>query len=144
MDVDVTVDVGPVVDMLERVLHKVDDLSGFWDDLDGWWNARQSDWFASGRIARNDPATVRLKGSATPLVDSGNLRDATLRNQPFNAGPSDATFGLRKGTPEYTLGILNLSGPRGAPKRRAVRQLTAAEKREVVELLEKHLMRGAQ
>jgi phage gpG-like protein len=139
VDVAAKVDASGATDELEALLKRVEQVDEFWRDLDDWWESRQSAWFSSGRIPLNDPATVRLKGSGQPLVDTGNLRDATMRNQPFSLGGSDATFGLRKGTPEYKLGILNLSGPRGAPKRNAVPRLTAAERREVLTMLRRYL-----
>ncbi len=132
-----------LVAKLDRIAERASNMSKFYDNLEAWWRERQTAWFASSKIAPNDPRTIALKGSNRPLVDTGNLRDATMRNQPFNKNDSGATFGLRKGTPEMKLGILMESGPRGAPARSAVVGLTPTESADILDLMGEWLMEGA-
>lgn len=142
MDVSAGLDPDGVLGTLEQIIDQIDDLDGFYRDLTDWWRLRQTLYFGSPKIPRNDPRTIALKGSSQPLVDTGNLRAATMRNQPFNLSGAGATFGLRKGTPEYTLGILMLSRPRGAPRRDAVPKLNADERAEIVDLALAWIMKG--
>ena len=145
MDVDVSLTDDQAVAMLDAVVERIESLPGFYRDLSEWWRYRQTLYFMSTRIPRNDPRTIELKGSAQPLVHTGGLRAATMRNQPFNLGTGKgATFGLRKGTPEYTLGILMLSKPRGAPRRDAVPKLNATERQEVADLMREWIMEGTE
>ena len=142
MDVSAEADTDGLVVTLEEIAQHISQLDGFYRDLTEWWRYRQTLYFASSKIPRNHPQTIIFKGSAQPLVDTGNLRAATMRNQPFNLVGEDATFGLRKGTPEYKLGILMLSRPRGAPRRDAVPKLNVNERREVVDLALEWIMKG--
>ena len=141
MDVEARVDADEALAAIDAILERLESLPGFYRDLSEWWRYRQTLYFGSSKIPRNDPRTVELKGSAQPLVDTGNLRAATMRNQPFNLGDGrGATFGLRKGTPEYTLGILMLSRPRGAPRRDPVPKLSADERAEIADLMRAWIM----
>ena len=144
MDVSGDLDAEALTGSLKGMVDRLDDLDGFYRrDAAEWWRYRQTQYFNSSKIARNNPRTIALKGSNQPLVDTGNLRAATMRNQPFNLGPTDATFGLRKGTPEMKLGVLMRSSPRGAPRRMAVVALNAAERQDVVDMMADWIMEGA-
>ena len=142
MDVNAEADTDGLVDSIDRMARQISDLDGFFRDLSEWWRYRQTLYFGSSKIPRNDPQTIIFKGSAQPLVDTGNLRASTMRNQPFNLSGAGATFGLRKGTPEYKLGILMLSRPRGAPRRDPVPKLNVNERREVVDLALEWITKG--
>lgn len=133
---------GAVLARLDGVADRVANLSVAYRRLDEWWRERQTAYFASPKIARNHPRTVLLKGSNRPLVDTGNLMDATMRNQPFNLTDQGATFGIRKGTPEYKLGILMESSPRGAPERSPVPKLTPPESAKILDGLDEWIKGG--
>ena len=144
VDVSGGLDAEALTGSLKGMVDRLDDLDGFYRrELPEWWRYRQTLYFASSKIPRNDPKTIALKGSSQPLVETGNLRAATMRNQPFNLGPNDATFGLRRGTPEMKLGVLMYSSPRGAPQRKALLPLNAAERRDVVDMMTDWIMEGA-
>ena len=140
MDASVVVGADDLDRTLDEIVEHVANLSEAYRRLDEWWRERQSEYFASSRIPKNSPRTLDRKGSRRPLVDTGNLRDATMRNQPFNLTDKGATFGLRKGTPEYTLGILMESSPRGAPVREPVPKLGRNEGAEVLDALSDWIM----
>lgn len=127
---------------LDQIAERAGNMSRLYESLGNWWRERQAAYFASSKIPRNDPRTIALKGSSQPLVDTGNLRDATMRNQPFNLTDQGGTFGLRKGTPEYTLGILMESSPRGAPARSAVAKLTPTERAKILDRMGEWIMGG--
>lgn len=131
-----------VLSRLDGIADRAANMSEAYADLEKWWRKRQTEYFASSKIPRNHPRTVILKGSNRPLVDTGNLRDATMRNQPFNLTDQGATFGLRKGTPEYTLGILMESSPRGAPERTPVPKLTPTERAKILDTLDEWVKGG--
>lgn len=140
LDVDGSLDAAAAIRLLEDLIDRVEHLDEFWRDLGKWWYQRQTDWFASGQIPLDAPSTTRRKGSALPLVDTGALRNSTRDNQPFNLGSGTATFGLRKGTPSYLKGTLNLAGPRGAPQRSAVAPLTRTDQDTVRQILRDHIL----
>lgn len=140
LDVDGKLDAAGAVALLEDLIDRVEHLDDFWNDLGKWWYKRQTDWFASGQIPLDAPSTTRRKGSAQPLVDTGALRESTRDNQPFNLGSGQATFGLRKGTPSWRKGALNLAGPRGAPERRAVAPLNQTDQVRVRDILRDHIL----
>lgn len=140
LDVDGTLDATGAVRLLERLIDRVEHADEFWRDLGKWWYQRQTDWFASGKIPANAAATVQRKGSVQPLVQTGALLDSTRDNQPFNLGAGSATFGLRKGTPSYIKGTLNLAGPRGAPERQAVPPISGADRGKVREILRDYIL----
>lgn len=143
MRVEAELDADAAVRLLEDLIDRVEHIDEFWKDLSSWWYQRQTDWFASGQIPLDAPSTTRRKGSAQPLVETGALRDSTRDNQPFNLGAGQATFGLRKGTPSYLKGALNLAGPRGAPPRAAVPPLDGSDQDKLRELLRRFVLGAA-
>ncbi len=129
--------------LVEALLDRVESNDRFWESLNEWWVARQNAWFDSGEIAANHPATVRLKDSSQPLVDTGQLKASTVQNQPFHSATSGATFGLRKGTASYRKAVLNLAGPRGAPSRSAVKPIDGDDVSIVRDILRDYIMETA-
>jgi hypothetical protein len=124
---------------VEDVLDSVAGLQAFWDSLADWWGTRTARAFKN--LKPLDAATVRRKGHATPLVDTGGLLEAVLSGAPAKRSRLDAAFGVPKGHRVRPLGLLHRNGTSRMPVRNPVPGADADDADEVRQRLREFILR---
>lgn len=133
---------------LDKVSDAADDISPTFDELGGKFAARQDSVFDSngwGKWAPRAPSTIAE--GASPLVQTGIMREGLSLALPIWLKKHGVAFGAAK----YERRVMNVAvlntvghrrGTKQVPPRVVVPPLRAAEKREWLKVVERHLMRA--
>lgn len=127
---------------LESMADRSHDLRDVWRDMTEMWEDRQKAVFAS-RLPALSPRSVKRKrvNKTTPMVDTGELREATYKWTPANQDRDSATFGIPKGGPRKSIGAMHAKKSGSRPKRDVVPSWRKAERDQFIEILRKYLMK---
>jgi hypothetical protein len=132
-----------VIRELSDMADRVDDLRPLFDgDVADLWRRRQRAVFSSGKLAPLSPASVKRKrvNKTTPLVDTGELRDVTIKYTPIKSTPLTAKFGIPKGSGSLSgrgrksIGAMHAVRSGSRPRRDAVPSWSAAERQQILEM----------
>ena len=133
----------------EKVVHDLDamadrssDLRAVWRDMVDMWTARQKDVF-NNRLPKLKPDSVRRKrvNKNVPMVDTGELREATYRWTPARSDKDSATFGIPRGGPRKAIGAMHAKKSGSRPKRDVVPSWRKSERDEFLSILSDYLLR---
>lgn len=138
---------GEVIDRLDKVQEATQDIRPAWDDLAALFEQRQNQVFASngfGRWAPRAPSTI-AEGIG-PLQQTGIMREGVSKRRPIWVEKTAAGFGAEiVDRRVFNAAVLNTVGHRRGskqvPPRVVVPPLRAAEKRQWLAVIEKHIMR---
>lgn len=129
---------------LDKVSDAADDISPTFDELGGKFAARQDSVFDSngwGKWAPRAPSTIAE--GASPLVQTGIMREGINGDGTIWRGKNGAAFGAPKSDRRvWNVAILNTVGHGGAPARRMVPALRAAEKRDWIDVVRDHMRKA--
>lgn len=138
------------VDRLLADLGKLEDLVGdlrpVWPLLARMWADRERDVFAGGANWAPFAARTLIDHQRTgkpPMVSTRSLIAAMTSPTPRFADEDMAVFGPPKAAKDATkVGARHVRGTAYMPARRLVPQLTAAERRWMVEQIRRHIAKG--
>ena len=140
-----------IIERLSDVQQVAGDLRPVWDELGPIMARRQESVFATrgfGSWQINAQATIAEHQS--PLVDEGVMREGLTQRRPIWAVKASAAYGAEKSDRRVmNVAVLNTVGHKSSrgnphtPPRRVVPPLRAAEKRQVLEVMERAIMRAA-
>ena len=129
---------------LDKVSDAADDISPTFDELGGKFAARQDSVFDSngwGKWAPRAPSTIAE--GASPLVQTGIMREGVNQRRPIWSSKQGAAFGAPKVDRRVmNVAVLNTVGHGGTPPRRAVPPLRAAEKRAWIDVVRDHMRKA--
>ncbi len=138
---------GEVVDRLDKVQEATQDIRPAWDDLAALFAARQKSVFDSngwGKWAPRAPSTIAE--GASPLVQTSIMREGLTLRRPIWVEKTAAGFGAeivdrRVFNPAVLNTVGHRRGTKQVPPRVVVPPLRAAEKRQWLAIIERHVMR---
>lgn len=132
----------------ESIIRRFDDLSDAAQDISptfgtlaGKFAAREDSVFSSngwGKWAPRAPSTIAA--GVSPLVQTGIMREGVTRRTPIWQKKRGAAFGAPKSDRRvWNVAVLNTVGHGGTPARLMVPPLRAAEKRDWLDVVRKHM-----
>ena len=136
------------MDAIERrfddVSDAAQDISPTFGTLAAKFADREDSVFASngwGKWAPRAPSTI--KEGVSPLVQTGIMRDGLTRQRAIWKTKRGAAFGAPKSDRRvWNVAVLNTVGHGGTPPRLMVPPLRAAEKRDWIDVVRKHMSKA--
>lgn len=129
---------------LDDLSDAAQDISPTFDTLGAKFAARQDSVFATngwGKWAPRAPSTI--KEGVSPLVQTGIMREGISGRRPIWQKKRGAAFGAPKSDRRvWNVAILNTVGHGGTPPRISVPPLRAAEKRDWLDVVRKHMAKA--
>ena len=136
---------------MDAVEKRFDDLSDAAQDISPTFNtlgakfdAREASVFSSngwGKWAPRAPSTI--KEGISPLVQTGIMREGVTGRAPIWRKKQGASFGAPKSDRRvWNVAVLNTVGHGGTPPRLMVPPLRAAEKRDWIDVVRKHMSKA--
>jgi hypothetical protein len=135
-----------VIDRFEEIANAASDIGPAWNDMGAIFQKRQETVFNTYNAGKWLPmAPSTLKEHASPLVQTGIMREGVNQRRPIWSSKQGAAFGA----PKVDRRVMNVAvlntvghkrGTKQVPERVVVPRLTAKEKREMLGILREHIM----